>query len=109
LRRFRLTGRCEQISDHVERGLRARISPSGEVSFILHVRSGVGKFVLVTLGRYPDLSLKEAREQAARQRLALKQGADPNAEKRARRALTAASVAGATAGSEASVDPDAAP
>jgi hypothetical protein len=46
--------------------LRARISPSGEVSFILHVRNGVGKLVLVTLGRYPHLSLKEAREHAAR-------------------------------------------
>src|SRR5688572_15819813 len=86
LRRFQPTGKREQISDHVERGLRARISPTGEVSFILHARNATGKLVLVTLGRYPDLSLKDAREQAARQRLALKQGADPNAEKRAHRA-----------------------
>jgi integrase len=92
LRRFQPTGKREQISDHVERGLRARISPTGDVSFILHARNGVGKLVLVTLGRYPDLSLKEAREQAARQRLALKQGADLNAEKRARKTKAATQV-----------------
>jgi integrase len=90
LRRFQPTGKREQISDHVERGLRARISPTGEVSFILHIRNADGKLVLVTLGRYPDLSLKEARELAARQRQALKQGADLNAEKRARKAKAAA-------------------
>lgn len=68
LRKIRPTGKREQISDHIERGLRARLSPTGEVSFILHARNAAGKLVLVTLGRYPDLSLKEARELAARQR-----------------------------------------
>jgi integrase len=89
LRRVQPTGKREQISDHIERGLRARISPSGEVSFILHSRNAAGKLVLVTLGRYPDMSLKEAREVAARQRQALKNGADLNAEKRARKTQTA--------------------
>jgi hypothetical protein len=70
-----------------------RISPTGEVSFILHIRNADGKLVLVTLGRYPDLSLKEARELAARQRVALKGGADLNAEKRARKAKADADAA----------------
>ncbi len=56
------------------------------MSFILHGRNADGRLVTVTLGRYPDLSLKGAREQAARQRQALEGGADPNAEKRARKA-----------------------
>lgn len=55
------------------------------MSFILHAGNPAGQFVTVTLGRYPDLPLKAAREMAVRQRQALKSGVDPNAEKRARR------------------------
>jgi integrase len=86
LRRLKPTGQRVTITDHVERGLRARVSPKGEVSFILHARNATGKLQLVTLGRYPDLTLKAARELAARTRQALKGGEDVNGAKRTRRA-----------------------
>ena len=60
------------------------------------LRAGAGKLVTVTLGRYPDLSLKVARELAARQRQALKDGANINAEKRARRDRVKADTAAPT-------------
>lgn len=86
LRKLKPSGKREQITDHVERGLRARIASSGEVSFILHARDAAGRLQTVTLGRYPDLSLKSAREMAAATRQALRSGEDVNAAKRARRA-----------------------
>ncbi|MCX7299104.1 MAG: tyrosine-type recombinase/integrase [Rhodobacterales bacterium] len=54
--------------------------------FILHTRNASAKLTTVTLGRYPDISLKTARDLAAHQRLALKSGADINRDKRELRA-----------------------
>jgi len=84
------------LSDTQELGLRARARASGTVTFILHARNNAGKLKLVTLGRYPSLSLKEARKLAARERVALKDGVDVNQKKRALRASVAASAHSAT-------------
>lgn len=86
LRKLKPTGKRFEICDTSTTGLRARVSPTGEVSFLLKARGGPeAKPLTVTLGQYPDLSLKEARAQAAQKRLDLKAGRDLNAERRAQR------------------------
>lgn len=86
LRKLKPTGKRFEISDVAAVGLRARVSPTGEISFVLKARGGPAATpITVTLGRYPDLSLKEAREGATRQRLELRSGRDLNAERRAKR------------------------
>lgn len=55
------------------------------MSFILKARDAASKLRTITLGRFPDMSLKEAREAATRSRLDLKAGKDINAEKKAAR------------------------
>ena len=86
LRKLKPTGKRFEISDTITTGLRARVSPTGEISFVLKARGGPeAKPLTVTLGQYPDLSLKEARAEATQKRLDLKAGRDLNAERRARR------------------------
>ena len=75
-----------EITDTVERGLRVRVGTDGVISFAVKCRDAGSRLKTITLGRYPDLSLKQAREQAAQTRIALKNGIDPNEEKRLRRA-----------------------
>lgn len=74
-----------EYTDKIERGLRVRVGKDGAVTFAVKCRDADSKLKTVTLGRYPDLSLKQAREQASQTRLALKSGTDPNAAKRLRR------------------------
>ena len=86
LRKLKPTGKRVEISDAATTGLRVRVSPTGEISFVLKARGGPAAApITVTLGRYPDLSLKEARAEATQKRLDLKAGRDLNAERRARR------------------------
>lgn len=86
LRKLKPTGKRFEISDASTTGLRARVSPTGEISFVLKARGGPqAKPLTVTLGQYPDLSLKDARAQATQKRLDLKSGRDLNAERRASR------------------------
>ena len=82
LRKLKPTGQRYEITDSVVTGLRARISSGGEVAFILKARNAAGQLKTVTLGCYPQVSLKEAREAANRARLDLKDGRDINGEKR---------------------------
>lgn len=85
LRRLKATGTRHEITDHVVVGLRARISSEGRVTFILKARDAANRLQTVTLGAYPEVSLKDARERATRARLDLKAGKDINAEKRQKR------------------------
>ncbi|MCW1918024.1 integrase family protein [Rhodobacter sp. KR11] len=82
LRKLKPTGERFFIADDSVQGLRARVSAQGEAVFVFSGRGADSRSVTVTLGRYPDLSLKAAREEALRQRLALKSGVDVNAKKR---------------------------
>lgn len=61
------------------RGLSVRISPAGAVSFVYFYRLGGRESspIWLTLGRYPDLSLKAARERRDQCREWLAQGKDP--------------------------------
>jgi integrase len=75
----------QQFSDTLERGLRLRVSPGGGISFQYQGRKLDGKLSTVTLGHYPDISLRRARELAAGARIELKSGIDVNGVKRSRR------------------------
>lgn len=54
-----------EYSDSVLPGLRLRVTPSGVKSFCV-ARYREGKFIRVTLGKFPDLTVDQAREMAAR-------------------------------------------
>lgn len=54
-----------EFSDSVLPGLRLRITPSGSKSFCV-IRYRKNKFIRVTLGKFPDLTIDQAREMAAR-------------------------------------------
>lgn len=91
LRKLKPTGERYEVTDSLAVGLRARVSADGKVTFILKARNASNKLQTVTLGAYPDMSLKEARELANRSRLELKAGKDINEEKRRLRRTVAAS------------------
>lgn len=82
LRQLKPTGKRYEISDVVAVGLRARISSEGRATFILKTRDAANILKTVTLGAYPTMSLKEARETANRARLDLKSGKDINQDKK---------------------------
>lgn len=82
LRKLKPTGERYEVTDSVAIGLRARVSAEGKVTFILKSRDAANKLRTITIGAYPEMSLKEAREEASRSRLQLKAGKDINEEKR---------------------------
>ncbi|MBL4927768.1 tyrosine-type recombinase/integrase [Fuscibacter oryzae] len=82
LRKLKPTGVRHEINDSVAVGLRARVSAEGRVTFILKAKDAANKLQTITLGAYPHMSLKEAREGANQARLNLKAGKDINQEKR---------------------------
>ena len=82
LRKLKPTGKRYEVTDSVAIGLRARVSAEGKVAFILKSRNAANKLKTITIGAYPEMSLKEAREEASRSRLQLKAGKDVNEEKR---------------------------
>lgn len=90
LRNLKDTGRRTEYSDTLQKGLRLRVGAQGERTFLLKARGGDGRMATVTLGPYPMLSLKDARQKAMACLLAIKNGEDPNAEKRALRHKAAA-------------------
>lgn len=70
-------------------GLYLEVAPSGGKWWRLKYRFG-GKEKRISLGVYPAVSLKEARERRERARGMLAQGVDPSAHKREAKALAAA-------------------
>ena len=93
LRNLKDTGRRTEYSDTLQKGLRLRVGAQGERTFLLKARGRDGRMATVTLGPYPMLSLKDARQKAMACLLALKNCEDPNAEKRAFGRRGAAGVA----------------
>jgi integrase len=69
------------LADTVVRGLRLRVTPNGVKTWAVWYRNDAGIGRRLTLGRYPDLGLAEARREA---RAALRKS-DPQAERIARR------------------------
>lgn len=58
-------GKRLEFADSVLPGLRLRITPAGAKSFCV-TRYREGKFIRVTLGKFPDLTVDQAREMASR-------------------------------------------
>lgn len=81
----------KEIRDADCPGLVLRVTPSGCRTFTFHGRSLSGRTCQITLGQYPAISLKEARELAWAHRAALAQGRDPREEKQRAKAQEAAS------------------
>ena len=94
LRKLKPTGERYEITDTVAVGLRARISTEGRVTFILKSRDAASRVKTITVGTYPAMSLKDAREASNRLRLQLKAGIDINEEKRRVRETAAQPTAG---------------
>ncbi|MCX7282287.1 MAG: integrase arm-type DNA-binding domain-containing protein, partial [Alphaproteobacteria bacterium] len=62
-------------------GLTFTLSSAGTPVWVLRYRSA-GKSRELTIGRYPDLPLADARKKAARERARIADGADPAGDKR---------------------------
>jgi integrase len=69
-------------------GLTFTVSAAGCAAWVLRYRYGNRRHEL-TLGRYPDISLSEARTMAAIKRVDILKGANPGAEKRKAKAVAA--------------------
>jgi len=59
-----------------------RVSPTGIKSFCVLKRTASGKLQRITLGRYPDISVSQARKLAIGTLSKIAEGLDPNEEKR---------------------------
>ena len=72
------------VYDTRVRGFGVRVSPSGAKSFFVYYR--IGRLARrLTLGRYPNMKLGEARERARTALLAVSDGRDPAADKKVQR------------------------
>lgn len=77
-----------ELVDAATDGLRCRVSASKRGSWALAIRDADGRMRRFGLGRWPEMSITEAREAARRMRVRVKDGGeDPIAEKRQRRAM----------------------
>ena len=84
----KLTAGDKPIKVADEKGLYLLVSPAGSKSWRLKYRIG-GKEGKLGLGRYPDVSLKEARRRRDEARQKLANGIDPSEEKKATKAAAA--------------------
>lgn len=66
------------IYDQVQKGLELRISKAGTKSFCFRYEAA-GKYRRLTLGRFPDLSLSDARARVRELKVKVKNGEDPQA------------------------------
>jgi hypothetical protein len=71
-----------EVFDALTPSLAIRVTPSGHKSWVLYYRHH-GRQRRLTLGRYPDRTLAEARSEAIHERGRILKGADPAAEKQA--------------------------
>lgn len=67
-------------------GLQLRITPKGVKTFSVFRRTKGGKPERVTIGRFPAMTVEQARKQAAKINLAIESGANPADAKRAHKA-----------------------
>ena len=79
-----VSGRIE-LNDARCRGLTLRVSAGGEKSWAFRYRDRAGASQRLTMGRYPDLSLADARARADDERRKVTSGGSPATEKRQER------------------------
>lgn len=80
------SGRRATYHDAKTPGLQLRVTDNGVKTFVLRRRVGTKQAERVTLGRFPDLTVEQAREMADGYRPAMLKGQSVNAAKRAERA-----------------------
>lgn len=80
-------GRLVHLTDGTVSGLAVNASKTGRASWYLRYWFK-GKQKEITIGRYPELGLSEAREKAVELRKAIKDGVDVASEKQARKKQT---------------------
>ena len=85
LRTLRATARARDIHDTQQRGLIARVLPSGIVQFSVRYRYQ-GKQRRLKLGEYPAVSLQLARKRARSAQASIDDGHDPAGERQAAKA-----------------------
>lgn len=73
-----------EVADSAAQGLRLVVQPTGHKSWAVRYRHGA-RWGKVTLGRFPDMSVDEARQKAVETIALKRQGKDPAAEKRRER------------------------
>lgn len=61
IRNIKPTGKRFQYTDEKCPGLKARVSPSGRITFAAMLRNKAGKYNTYTIGTYPEVSLQNAR------------------------------------------------
>ncbi|WP_140339292.1 Arm DNA-binding domain-containing protein, partial [Vibrio parahaemolyticus] len=62
-------------------GLSARISAVGGISWLFRFSGNDGKAVWITIGKYPEVTLRAAREERDKIRAWLSEGKDPRKER----------------------------
>ncbi len=81
------------LSDPGLQGLQLRITPYGTRTWVLYCRDSAGKPRRFPLGQYPEIGLALARRRATAMREQVRQGADPIAAARLKRAAATADSA----------------
>ncbi len=81
LRAVKGTGKAQKLTDG--RGLYLYVSPAGGKSWRIDYTNSEGKRKTLTLGKSPDISLSEVRQQLSEVKAKLAQGIDPSTEKQA--------------------------
>ena len=84
------TGKRIEIRDTRITGLVMRVTPKNKKTFTLHTRTPVGDKVQITIGAYPAISLKDAREIAMNHIADIRRGHDPREQARLAKALAQA-------------------
>ncbi len=98
LREAAASGTRRDLADATQPGLRVRVTPNGTASWVLACRDRAGRMRRFPLGRWPAISISEARSEArALHHRVRHEGADPVAEARQDRASAAATKAGTVA------------
>lgn len=81
-------GKRDTYHDNKTNGLQLRVTSKGAKTFSLFRRVKGGSPERVTLGRYPDMSIEQARKESARLNSLLVQGINPNTDARAAKTET---------------------
>jgi integrase len=76
------TGKRDTYHDTKTNGLQLRVTPAGVKTYSLYRRVKNGKAERVTLGGYPDMTVEQARREAARLNALLLQGISPSSDVR---------------------------
>ncbi|MEX0720606.1 MAG: integrase arm-type DNA-binding domain-containing protein [Balneolaceae bacterium] len=77
IRSIQTQSKRKEYYDKHTKGLCLRITPKGTKSFSYEYKNSVGSKKRMTIGRYPDISLKQARDKILQLKAQLSEGIDP--------------------------------